>query len=115
MSAKAPRASSTAREPAPRSHLILVTDHVTDLLPTILSRCLPVPFRFAGWRQIATRLEAEGLSTDGRRRTGSRGRTSALSAGAFARAMRLLGVDLAEHALRATSRAARWCATSRRG
>ena len=96
----APRILKQLEEPAPRSHLILVTDHVTDLLPTIRSRCLPVPFRSPGWRQIATRLEAEGLSTDAAAGLARADGTSALSAGAFARAMRLLGVDLAEHALR---------------
>ena len=46
----APRLLKTLEEPAPHSHILLVTDHPADLLPTIRSRCLPVPFRPAPWR-----------------------------------------------------------------
>jgi hypothetical protein len=46
----APRLLKTLEEPGPQSHLILVTDHPADLLDTIRSRCLPVPFRSLGWR-----------------------------------------------------------------
>ena len=38
-------------------------DRLADLLPTIRSRCLPVPFRSPGWRQIAARLVDAGLVT----------------------------------------------------
>ncbi len=37
-------------EPPPLSHIILITDHPAELLDTIRSRCLPVPFRGLGWR-----------------------------------------------------------------
>jgi hypothetical protein len=46
----APRLLKTLEEPAPLSHILLVSDHPADLLPTIRSRCLPVPFRPAPWR-----------------------------------------------------------------
>ncbi|HSJ72740.1 MAG TPA: hypothetical protein VK904_00360 [Miltoncostaeaceae bacterium] len=49
----APRLLKTLEEPPPLSHLILVSDHPADLLETIRSRCLPVPFRAAGWRAQA--------------------------------------------------------------
>jgi DNA polymerase-3 subunit delta' len=49
----APRLLKTLEEPPSRSHLILVSDHPADLLETIRSRCLPVPFRAAGWRAQA--------------------------------------------------------------
>lgn len=96
----APRILKQLEEPPPRSHVILVTDHVTDLLPTIRSRCLPVPFRTPGWRQIAARLEADGLDVDAAAGLARADGAAALAAGGFARTMRLLGVDLAEHALR---------------
>ena len=57
----APRILKQLEEPAPRSHVILVTDRLADLLPTIRSRCLPVPFRSPGWRQVAARLVDAGL------------------------------------------------------
>ena len=96
----APRILKQLEEPPPRSHVILVTDHLADLLPTIRSRCLPVPFRSPGWRQIATRLEAEGVASDAAAGLARADGASALSAGAFARSMRILGVELAERALR---------------
>lgn len=43
-------------EPPPRSSIILVTDHPADLLDTIRSRCLPVPFRSLGWRHAVEHL-----------------------------------------------------------
>jgi DNA polymerase-3 subunit delta' len=43
-------------EPPAGSHVILVTDRAEDLLATIRSRCVPVPFRSPGWRAIAARL-----------------------------------------------------------
>jgi DNA polymerase-3 subunit delta' len=48
-------------EPPPGSHVILVTDRPDDVLGTIRSRCVPVPFRSPGWRVIADRLEADGI------------------------------------------------------
>jgi DNA polymerase III subunit delta' len=96
----APRILKQLEEPPPRSHVILVTDHVSDLLPTIRSRCLPVPFRSPGWRHIAGRLEGEGLSSDAAAGLARADGAAAISAGPFDRAMRLLGVDMAERALR---------------
>lgn len=52
----APRLLKTLEEPPSRSHVILVTDHPADLLDTIRSRCLPVPFRSLGWRHAVDRL-----------------------------------------------------------
>ena len=49
----APRLLKTLEEPPPLSHIVLVTDHPADLLDTIRSRCLPVPFRATGWRATA--------------------------------------------------------------
>jgi len=95
----APRILKQLEEPAPRSHLILVTDHPTDLLPTIRSRCLPVPFRSPGWRKVADRLVAEGLTEQAAAGLARADGTLALSAGEFERSMRLLGVELAEGVL----------------
>ena len=66
-------------EPPPLSHIILVTDHPADLLPTIRSRCLPVPFRGLGWRHAAEQM------------------------GPFERQMHAIGVDLAVAALAGAS------------
>jgi DNA polymerase-3 subunit delta' len=49
----APRLLKTLEEPPPLSHVVLVSDRPADLLDTIRSRCLPVPFRSAGWRATA--------------------------------------------------------------
>lgn len=57
-------------EPPERSVIILVTDLVEDLLPTLRSRCVPVPFRFPGWDAVERRRAP------------------------LAREMRALGVDL---------------------
>lgn len=96
----APRMLKSLEEPAPRSHIILVTDRPGELLDTIRSRCLPVPFRNPGWRAVAARLEAAGeepaLAASRARAEG----TSALEADAFTRAMRQVGVDLGVSALR---------------
>lgn len=51
----ASRVLKTLEEPPSRSVIILVTDLVEDLLPTIRSRCVPVPFRFPGWRAVEAR------------------------------------------------------------
>lgn len=48
-------------EPPAHSHVILVTDRAEDLLPTVRSRCVPVPFRNPGWRAIARRLVEAGM------------------------------------------------------
>lgn len=95
----APRILKQLEEPAPRSHVILVTDHPADLLPTIRSRCLPVPFRSPGWQVVATRLMAEGLGEAAAAGLARADGTLALSAGEFERSMRLIGVELAEGVL----------------
>jgi DNA polymerase-3 subunit delta' len=52
----APRLLKILEEPPPRSSIILVTDSPVDLLDTLRSRCLPVPFRSLGWRAARERL-----------------------------------------------------------
>ena len=47
-------------EPPPGSRVILVTDRAEDLLSTLRSRCVPVPFRHPGWRAVARRAADEG-------------------------------------------------------
>ncbi|WP_217913924.1 AAA family ATPase [Miltoncostaea marina] len=69
------RLLKTLEEPPARSNIILVTDHPADLLDTIRSRCLPVPFRSVGWRAAMDRL------------------------GPFESRMHAIGVDLAVAAL----------------
>jgi DNA polymerase-3 subunit delta' len=71
----APRLLKTLEEPPPLSHIVLVSDSPADLLDTIRSRCLPVPFRAAGWRATAE------------------------AGGPFELAMRAIGVELALAAL----------------
>jgi DNA polymerase-3 subunit delta' len=71
----APRLLKTLEEPPPLSHIVLVSDSPADLLDTLRSRCLPVPFRAAGWRATAE------------------------AGGPFELAMRAIGVELALAAL----------------
>lgn len=71
----APRLLKTLEEPPSLSHIMLVTDSPADLLDTLRSRCLPVPFRAAGWRATAE------------------------AGGPFELAMRGIGVELALAAL----------------
>ena len=52
----APRMLKMLEEPPPRTHFVLVTDHPADLLPTVRSRCLPVPFRQVGAEMAAAAL-----------------------------------------------------------
>ena len=52
----APRMLKMLEEPPPKTHFLLVTDHPADLLPTIRSRCLPVPFRSVGAHQADAAL-----------------------------------------------------------
>lgn len=95
----APRILKQLEEPAARSHVILVTDRVADLLPTIRSRCLPVPFRSPGWRQVASRLMDLGLGETEAAGLARADGPLAISSGEFERSMRLIGVELAERAL----------------
>ena len=52
----APRLLKVLEEPAPHATIILITDSPVDLLDTLRSRCLPVPFRTLGWRAARERL-----------------------------------------------------------
>jgi DNA polymerase-3 subunit delta' len=87
-------------EPPAGSHVILVTDRPEDVLATIRSRCLPVPFRSPGWQAIATRLVAEGVPAgvaEVRARTQG---PMALVGDAYWRSMREVGVELGLSILR---------------
>jgi DNA polymerase-3 subunit delta' len=87
-------------EPPAGSHVILVTDRPEDLLPTIRSRCLPVPFRNPGWRAVAARLVQQGESP-GRAESLARSEGAlALTADPFLREMRDIGVRLGLDILR---------------
>ncbi len=52
----APRLLKILEEPPPQSSIILITDSPVDLLDTLRSRCLPVPFRNLGWRAARERM-----------------------------------------------------------
>lgn len=52
----APRLLKVLEEPPPQSSIILITDSPVDLLDTLRSRCLPVPFRTLGWKAARERL-----------------------------------------------------------
>jgi DNA polymerase III subunit delta' len=95
----APRILKRLEEPPPRSHLILVTDRPADLLPTIRSRCLAVPFRSPGWRAITRQLVDRGIPEEEATGLARAHGASALSAGPFELRMRGLGLDLAHGAL----------------
>jgi len=87
-------------EPPPGSHVILVTDRAEDVLSTIRSRCVPVPFRSPGWQAIATRLVGEGMAPG---EAEVRARTQgpmALAGGDFWRSMRAIGVEIGISILR---------------
>lgn len=94
------RLLKTLEEPPALSHIILVTDQPQDLLPTIRSRCLPVPFRAPGWRAVAARLVEAGedpaVAEARARAEGPR----AVTATPFERAMHRIGVELGVAALR---------------
>ncbi len=90
-------------EPGSRGTVILVTDHPADLLPTIRSRCLPVPFRSPGWQTIAAELERRGMSTEQATGLARADGALALTSGPFERAMRTLGVDMAMSAIRGSA------------
>ena len=86
-------------EPAPRSHVILVTERAGDLLPTIRSRCLPVPFRSPTAARIAERLAQDGMpEAEARERARADG-TAALGLDPFDLRMRALGRDIGRAAL----------------
>ena len=58
------RMLKTLEEPAPFVHLILITDRVADVLPTISSRCLQVRFEPPSIAAIAEEIAATGMSAD---------------------------------------------------
>lgn len=95
----ADRILKTLEEPPPLATVILVTDRADHLIPTIRSRCLPVPFRSPGWSAIAARLVAQGEEPAV---AGSRARAEgprAVEATPTQRAMRRIGVELGLTAL----------------
>ena len=75
----AARILKVLEEPPPLSHFILITDHPAELLDTIRSRCLPVPFRGLGWSAAREHMDPFELE------------------------MRQIGVDLALEALAGTA------------
>jgi DNA polymerase-3 subunit delta' len=95
----APRMLKTLEEPPPLSHVILVTDRPSDVLDTIRSRCLPVPFRPPGWKAIARRLEERGVDdVEAEERARAEG-PMALVADPFEATMRRIGAELGLAAL----------------
>jgi hypothetical protein len=87
-------------EPPSGSHVILVTDRPEDVLATIRSRCVPIPFRSPGWQAIAARLIAQGVPRD---EAEVRARTQgpmAVAGDAFWRSMRQVGVEMGMSILR---------------
>lgn len=102
----ADRILKVLEEPPPLSHVILVTDRLTDLIPTIRSRCMLVPFRTPGWQVIATELEARGEAPDEARARARADGLLALQVGPFERRLRALGTDMGLAALEGTGSAA---------
>jgi DNA polymerase-3 subunit delta' len=96
------RILKSLEEPPPRSHVILVTDRPGDILPTVRSRCLPVPFRSPGWRAIAARLSEQGVPQAEAEALARADGPQALTAGPFARQMRAIGARLGLQALTGT-------------
>jgi DNA polymerase-3 subunit delta' len=58
------RMLKTLEEPAPFVHLILLTDRLVDVLPTIRSRCQLVRFDAAPVAEVADELAALGISPE---------------------------------------------------
>lgn len=86
-------------EPPPLSHVVLVADSITDLTPTVRSRCMLVPFRTPGWRAIAAELAGQGVPVDEARARARADGLLALQAGPFERRLRALGAGLAMSSL----------------
>jgi DNA polymerase-3 subunit delta' len=58
------RMLKTLEEPAEFVHLILITDRLTEVLPTIRSRCQLVRFDAPAIEQVAARLTEQGVGAD---------------------------------------------------
>jgi DNA polymerase-3 subunit delta' len=58
------RMLKTLEEPAAFVHLILLTDRLTEVLPTISSRCQLVRFDAPSFEQVAGELESLGLAVE---------------------------------------------------
>jgi DNA polymerase-3 subunit delta' len=58
------RMLKTLEEPASFVHLILLTDRIAEVLPTIVSRCQLVRFEAPSVAEIAARLEEKGVKSD---------------------------------------------------
>ena len=58
------RMLKTLEEPASFVHLILLTDRLGEILPTIRSRCQPVRFEPPSEQDAAAALEELGVSAD---------------------------------------------------
>lgn len=86
-------------EPPERSHVILITERPGDLLPTIRSRCLPVPFRTPGAARITERLVEQGMDPDEAHERARADGPAALGADPFTRRMTALGRELGRAAL----------------
>lgn len=87
----ASRMLKSLEEPGAHAHIILVSDRVDDLLPTIRSRCLPVPFRSGG----------PGGTDDG--------------LPAFTREMRAIGVELGLAVMRGEAETRRLVVSAQEG
>lgn len=87
-------------EPPAHSHVILVTDRAEDLLPTIRSRCVPVPFRNPGWRAVARRLSDAGMPADQAAALARAAGPRALGPDPFFRHMNRIGTELGLDVLR---------------
>jgi DNA polymerase-3 subunit delta' len=81
------RMLKTLEEPAEFVHLILLTDRIADVLPTISSRCQLVRFDAAPVAEVAAEIEALGLPAD------SALACARLSLGDAERARELAGAD----------------------
>ena len=95
----ADRILKVLEEPPPLSHVVLVTDSISDLIPTIRSRCMLVPFRTPGWRAIRDQLVADGDDPEDARARARADGLLALRVGPFERRLRDLGSGLALAAL----------------
>jgi DNA polymerase-3 subunit delta' len=95
------RMLKTLEEPAPFVHLILITDRIAEVLPTISSRCQPVRFEPPSAEHVAAEIAADGIPAEeamacarlslgdaelARELAGEQGRALRLAAEDFARA-----------------------------